>query len=550
MSSAEVEPAPAADQPAVGNDAGMFVRKSSGLVREMGIRDALSVALSGINPAIVVAIFFVYLSFASNADLTLPYIAAAILMVPLTFAYGQMVATMPRSGGDFVFLSRIFHPAVGAAVGIGFLLFTFLNLGANAVNVGTLALPEFARATGEALNSHALLTFSETLGHQSAQMISAAVVIVGCCLIAMRGAHVLARAMFWCFAVAVVALIILVIEGLTHSNGAFQSAYDSAHGAGAYQHVIAAAHANDVSIGGTASGFVKILPYAAIGFWGFTVGNYPAGEMKRPGRTYTWATLGGLFAGAAFLVVGWLAMKHLVGLHFLQSAAGLNGANSEALEHITGGAPLVTQYYADLVSGAVPKIIISGGFVIGGLMFVMAMVLISSRLLFAISFDRLLPERLADVNERTHAPTKALVVAMIGGLLFAYLTIYSTGFVHVTRNQVLIWAALFTIGSIAATALAYRRRDLYEASPKIIGGKWLGLEPITVIGAVSAVIQGALLVIAATNESISGGYDTGSIVTLAIVAFSGVFVYAISRAYFRRSTGIDIDLAMHELPPD
>jgi amino acid transporter len=549
MASTEVDPPPAADRSGAGN-AGMFVRKSSGLVREMGIRDALSVALSGINPAIVVAIFFVYLSFASNADLTLPYIAAAILMVPLTLVYGQLVATMPRSGGDFVFLSRIFHPVVGAAVGIGFLLFTFLNLGANAVNVGTLALPEFARATGEALDSHALLTFSETLTHQSAQIISAAVVIIGCCLIAMRGAHVLARAMFWCFCIAVVALILLVIEGLTHSNGAFQNAYNQAHGSGAYQHVIAAAHQNDVTVGGTVSGFVKILPYAAIGFWGFTIGNYPAGEMKRPGRTYTWATLAGLFGGAAFLVIGWLAMKHLVGLHFMQSVAGLNGANPAALEHITGGAPLVTQYYADLISGAVPKIIISGGFVIGGLMFVMAMILISSRLLFAISFDRLLPERLADVNERTHAPTKALLVAMVGGLIFAYLTIYSTGFVHVTRNQVLIWAALFTIGSISAVALAYRRRDLYEASPKIIGGKWFGLEPVTVIGAVSALIQGALLLIAATNESISGGYDAGSIASLAVIAFSGVVVYAISRAYFRTRTGIDINLAMHELPPD
>lgn len=549
MSSTEVgTPAPAGE--AASGTTGMFVRKSSGLVREMGIRDALSVALSGINPAIVVAIFFVYLAFASNADLTLPYIVAAILMIPLTFAYGQMVATMPRSGGDFVFLSRIFHPVVGAAVGIGFLLFTFLNLGSNAVNVGTLALPEFARATGAALHSHALLTFSKTLGDKSAQMITAGIVIIGACLIGMRGAHALARAMFWCFVAAVIALLFLIIVALTHNTGDLQSAYNHANGANAYSGVIAAAHKNGVATGSTFSGFIKILPFAAIGFWGFTVGNYPAGEMKRPGKTYTWATLAGLLGGAVFLALGWLAMKHLVGLQFMQSAAGLNGANPEAFEHITGGAPLVTQYYADLVGGGVPEVIISGGFVIGGLMFVMVMVLISSRLLFAISFDRLLPERLADVNEKTHAPTKALLVAMVGGLVFAYLTIYSTGFVRAQRNTVLVWAALFTIGSIAAVALAYRRSDLYDASPKIIGGKWLGLEPVTVIGAVSALIQGALLVIAATNESISGGYDAGSITTLAIIAFSGVVVYAISRIYFRSQTGIDINLAMHELPPE
>ncbi len=528
---------------------GLFVRKSSGLVREMGWRDAMSVALSGINPATVVAIFFVYLAFASNADLTLPYIVAAVAMIPLALSYGQLVSSMPRSGGDFVYLSRIFHPAVGAAIGVGFLLFAILQISQNAIFLGSLSLPEFFRATGEALNWNALVTFSGTLGNQSAQFITAAVIIVGGCVLGMFGARALSRTMFWCFTTAVVGLLIFVVVALAHSTSDFQSAYDSANGSGAYQNVISATGDQGISIGGTVDGFFKILPFAAIGFWGFTIANYPAGEIKKPGQTYTVATITGLVCGAIFLAIGWLAVRHMAGLHFLQASSALSGDES-LWGNLTGGAPTASQYYVDLVAGGLPSIIISAAFAIGGLMFVLAMVLIISRVAFALAFDRVLPEQLADVNERTHAPIKALVVAIIGGLLFAYLTIYSTGFVSMTRNSVLVWAFIFTVGSIAAVCLPFRRRDLYEGSPKVIEGKWFGLPPIAVIAGISALIQGTLFYIAATNTSINGGYDTGSILTLVGIAVVGLIAYAISRAYLKGSKGIDLSLAMRELPPE
>ena len=50
----------------------LFVRKSSGLVREIGLRDALSVAAGGVCPYVNVVVFYIYLAFVSNADLTLP----------------------------------------------------------------------------------------------------------------------------------------------------------------------------------------------------------------------------------------------------------------------------------------------------------------------------------------------------------------------------------------------------------------------------------------------------------------------------------------------
>ena len=213
---------------AAGDQGGLFVRKSSGLVREMGWRDAFSVCLSGINPATVVAIFFAYLVFASNSDLTLPYIVAALIMVPLAIAYSFLVSALPRSGGDYVYHSRIFHPAIGAMVGGAILVLFIVNLGANSVFVGQLFIPQFFSVAGDVFNSGGLTSFAETLGTSKfAQYVASGLIVVLGCAVGMRGSHALSRLMFWCFIAGVAAVAIVVFESLTHTTADFKSAYES-----------------------------------------------------------------------------------------------------------------------------------------------------------------------------------------------------------------------------------------------------------------------------------------------------------------------------------
>lgn len=532
--------------------AGLFVRKSSGLVREMGLRDSLSIALSGINPVAVVGIFFVFLVFSSNADLALPYVVAGVIMIPLTITYAHLVAAMPRSGGDFVYLGRIFHPIVGAAMGGALLLFFLLGLGSNSVTVGELFLPQFVGVAGSVFHWHALTSFSGTLATSKvAWFISSGLIVAIGCLIATRGAHALGRAMFWCFAIGVLAVLVMAVESLTHSNTAFQAAYDKHTLPGAYQGVIAAAKHAGIQTGNTFSGFLKILPFAATGFWGFTISNFPSGELKRSGRTYIKATFAGLGLGVIVMAGGWLAIRHLAGLHFMQSAAALNTQDPATFEKLTGGASTLTQSYADMVAGdPVSRLVMSGGFVVGATMFPLAMILVASRLIFALSFDRLLPTGLAAVSPRHHAPLRALALCLIAGLGFIALVVFSTGYVKISRNTVLVWAIVMTVAGITGMALPFRRRDIFEGAPKVISGTWLGLPPVVVISAIVTLTQGALAYYAATNNSISGGYDAGSVGYLISTAVFGVLLYLVSRTYLKRRKGIDLALAMHELPPE
>jgi APA family basic amino acid/polyamine antiporter len=538
---------------AAGDGGGLFVRKSSGLVREMGWRDAFSVSQAGINPSTVVALFLAFdLVFVPDSDLALPLIVAALIMVPLTLTYSFLVAALPRSGGDYVYHSRIFHPVWGAIVGGAVLVLFIVLLGANSVFVGQTFVPQFFVVLADVFNSGPLTEFSETMStSQFAQYIASALVVVLGCAIGMRGSHALGRFMFWCFVAGMIAVAITVFESLTHSTSDFKSAYDAHTHAGAYNGVIAAAKNNGVETGNTFSGFIKILPFAATGFWGFTIGNFPSGEMKRAGKTYLAATLGGLLVAVIILVVAWLGLKGMAGLHFLQSAASLSNVNPEAFEHVAPGASTATPFYTDIVtSSPVLRLLMSGGFVIGGLLFPLAMILCLSRVIFAFSFDRLLPKRLADVSARSHAPINALLLVLVIGLGTVALVIYSTGYLKVTRNGVLILATLMALAGVAGMALPYRRPDIFDGAPKIISGTWLGIPPVVVISAVVFLTQGFLVYYAATNESVSGGYELASISFLIGAAVLGLVLYIVSRIYLKNREGIDLSLAMRELPPE
>ena len=532
-------------------EAGLFVRKSSGLVREIGGRDAFSVAIGGVNPTTNIVVIFVLLAFASTADLTWPFLLGAVILVPLALSYAQLVATMPRSGGDFVYASRLIHPAAGAFVGFGLTL-TYLYLaGGGAALVGQLLVPQLVQTVGEAAHVHAFSTFADTLASSKWwQFATTALVVALAAVFVARGGRAVGRATFWLFGAGLIGVVLLVINAFAHSNDAFRIAYDSSTANNAYNNVLAAADKSGIQTGSTWSGLWHVLPFIALFYNGFTQNNLPAGELKRPAKTYLRATVMCLTAACALMVASWLALKHLTGINFIQAASGLSQGDPDAWQQATGGAPFTGNYYAEIIGSPVIRIAIAGAFTLGALINPIAVSFVASRVMFALSFDRLIPSRLANVSKRSHMPVNAALTAAAIVLLFAALTIFSTGFPRLARNALLMSLFVFLVGSLCAAILPFRRRDLYEASPRILSRSLGRVPATTVVAGLSLVIQGALFYSAATNDSISGGYDVGSVATLVGIGLAGIVAYVTSRFYLRRSMGVDIDLAMKELPPD
>ena len=119
-----------------GSEAGgppkLFVRRSLGLVREMSAGDAL-----------IGNILIFNLVIASITLLLIPWTfpgASLPLSIVLTFIPAAFLATvyvlfgvaMPRSGGDYVFISRTLHPAVGFAANFSFVIWNATTSGSTA----------------------------------------------------------------------------------------------------------------------------------------------------------------------------------------------------------------------------------------------------------------------------------------------------------------------------------------------------------------------------------------------------------------------------------
>lgn len=527
----------------------LFARKSSGLVREIGLKDALAINLIIVAPVTVYIFGATLLGIFPRMELVFPLVAAGVISLTLGLIYSQLVAAMPRSGGDYVFMSRVVHPAVGALVGGAFLVAFFLSIGFGSLFFAQVTFPFFLRAAGDALGIGAFNDFLETISTQTGSFVIATIAVLTAGVVSIAGARVATRVIFYGFLATLLAIVLFVIYFLTTSHEGFVDAYNAASSPGAFDAVQKGAAAAGQPPNTALSEYWLGIPLCILVYVGFTFAVYPGGEVKRAAKNITRAIVGSL--GLAILVVlaMWLSLKNVAGFDFLRSSAFVSVADPETYESLSPILPQGQEFWLLIADDPVSKLVCGIGFGVAALIQVIAYIFITSRLIFAMSFDRLLPTKLADVSRKTHSPVYAILIAVVLSLPFVYMGSYTTALTDIARNSILIFLLAFWITSIGATVLPFRRRDLYDASPKILGGSWGGIPVITALGSLSTIMLGAMIIVTATHEQISGGYTGLSVGTLIVTFSLGPVVYAASRLY-SRSSGIDLKLAMTELPPE
>src|SRR2546427_9439771 len=93
---------------------GTFVRKAPGLVRTAGPLDVLAYNINFISIGLLLTFMFLFMpSLYPGVNMYLSMLIAIIITVPTGLVYGFLSASMPRSGGDYVYVSRILGPALG-----------------------------------------------------------------------------------------------------------------------------------------------------------------------------------------------------------------------------------------------------------------------------------------------------------------------------------------------------------------------------------------------------------------------------------------------------
>jgi APA family basic amino acid/polyamine antiporter len=182
----------------------------------------------------------------------------------------------------------------------------------------------------------------------------------------------------------------------------------------------------------------------------------------------------------------------------------------------------------------------------------------STRVVFAAAFDRLLPEKVAELDERTGTPVNAMLLMVIPAVIVSLLYAYNVGgFISVTLAATQAIAIMYFGTAIAAIILPYKKKALFEASP-IAQMKIAGIPIITIAGVIFGGFVGFLLIEwffdpwLNTGGTPPGLYgislaNTNSVVfLLATYGLAALLYYGFKAR--RKNEGIDLDKVQAEIP--
>src|SRR5712692_932551 len=243
---------------------GLFMRKSSGLVRELGIPSAIGIALASVVVVNTFINFFAGLAGFARADMVIPLVVGALIWVVAMFAYKYLLGAIPRAGGEYVYLSRIISPAVGAVAGISLAVAFLYFLGSNA-NFVAQYLPFTLLALGSAFGSSAI----SNAGSQITSTTSIAIISV--CILLFLGVcstlsvRRVAQAVMALVVVQLAAYLAVLFLLLTHSHSDFIAALGSfSNHPNAYNDILSAAAKDKIPLGFSLTASLAVVPFMVL----------------------------------------------------------------------------------------------------------------------------------------------------------------------------------------------------------------------------------------------------------------------------------------------
>ena len=536
--------------PPAGDAAGtqdIFVRNATGLVRELNGAQQIGFNLIGSVPTVGVA---VSLFFAAAAFPRGNFYIATLITIPVvlafTYAFGLLTAAMPRTGGDYVLVGRILHPAVGLMSSFCLILALAWSEAFLATATVQLGVAPGLTVIGIVGKSKTLLDWGNTLvSNKNWQFAVGLGLILASGALIMLGWRWLKRVLTPLVLFSIGGLFVSVIVALFTSKHGFRTDFNSianplTHSTDSYAATLAGA-SKSASAGSGSSPLPLVGVLAAFAIFVYYT-SYIGSEIRQGAsrRTGHRMALAGL-ATLAILVVSIFAFYHSPGKAFL--IASYSGGYPKALGSAVPGYFVLTS----LQSGnTVLAVLLSLAFVAFWPAILAVTIIPPTRVLFAYAFDGILPTRISNVSRRG-APTIATACTTILFILvLVWATYITSNFATIFSYGVLVQLVSMGLVGVAAMAFPYLRPEMYRAS--VSNATVLGV-PIVVLAGAGAVISTIALWWIYIKYSYFGvGKPLGLVVWTggALVAANAFYLGA--RA-LRRRAGIDLGKVYAEIPP-
>nr|MDO8100585.1 APC family permease [Candidatus Njordarchaeota archaeon] len=509
----------------------LFAREATGLVREVRPLDSVifnMIAIIGVGPVG----FLTTLSLFPQANLP---VTILIFLIPAFFTfmtYRELSVAMPRSGGDYIYVTRVINPAVGfvgsvlawmgALLSLGFILYMFVIVLDTVLALGLAADPVVFILVGTVFL--VLMTLQSIFKSSGFKIFR------------------------YTFIIAAIFTAVTIIALLTVNLPTFIAGWDATFGVLGLSYanlpLVAAATPGEggavfstgFTLGATFMAVLFPMTYI-LGFGSTNVG----GELKDYKKSLTYALIVTLLGMTAFYLVLCLATFNAFGQDFLNAYGWLYWY----------GPPALKQYPPALIFfmnfGVDPTLLLLSaiGMLLWAYMMVPAALIIWSRYVFAWSFDRVTPLKFGDVSERTRSPVWALLTSVVVvwfGFIGSAFNLALVGTVYYI--SLYVWTAIVGISGIL---LAKRKKEIYQKS--LVRGTIAGIPRVTLYGVITAlyfIISIPLLFLYPTV--LIPQAPVGAIITLIAIAVAAFIYFNAKRR--NKAQGIDVEKIFKEIPPE
>jgi len=525
----------------------LFLRKATGLVRGWNVRDSLIYAVLSTNFVTLGLFTFTYAgpSFPTGQLLT-SVVISAILVSFLVVAYTGLITTIPRAGGDYVWQTRILGSGVGfvfAVTGWWFILWLWAPI------YGNILAIQFFEPLWATIGSPSGAAW---FGTNNGIFVVSLITIVLAGVLVSIGMAGYARIQKWCIYGGLIGFAVIVVLLLINSHADFIASFNQeASKLFGVNHAYAATNAAAIKAGyhAPALGFgplgatLLLVPNMMFFIlwpnWGASLYGEIRGasDFKRVFRGMFF----GLWITTALVVIFFLLMAKTLGWDFYQNA---NAA------FFNGTFPIPVWPYPFMFAGwlvhntafQVILILVMSLWFFG---WVGTLFLSSTRVIFAAAFDRVLPDRAAEVSEKRKVPLYSLILMLLPAVGLSAIYAYSTSFRTYTLDATLVIAVTYLFSAIAVVLLPFIKPDLWRASPasKV---KLFGVPIVPVSGVITIGLLGFCLIAWLVN----GNYfvnNPSSLIFMGAMYVLAIVLYVVARVV-RRRQGIDLGLINKEIP--
>ncbi len=543
----------------VGATAGLFLRRSSGLVRAFTWFDGFLYGVYADSIVVAAALTYAVCWPWNDANIPLGIVLVCLCFLPCFAVYAMLTTLMPRAGGDYVWQSRALGGIWGYILVFTPLLFgPWFYMASNVAPGATMVFAPTLITLGKLLNVQSLVGLAERLVTPVGTWWFYVLYVTFAGVVLALGMKFYARIQRWSFYIGMVGLITWVILLLSTSSSGFVQQFNDfmnntlGWGNGqAYQTILDMAKANGYTALPLAQTTFKssflIGPALAYTFmyiaWtGTLVGEIGGVNQFKNSMKMFWG--GNIFSMIVCAGFMWLLISRVSNEFFTSS-------NNLWITGATGDMPVAPYYGIFLMSlSKSPWVWL---WIVLGLncwfwIWPTNNMVASTRVMFAMSYDRMLPGFVARVSRRWGAPIIAISITYVGSLIMGYLYFF-TGFSKLTLDMPLMTSIAFCASTLAGTLFPYLKstKQIYADSP-ISKYKIFGVPLITVAGSLGLVYFAIMFYLYitdaryGTNSPLSAMYIFGAILISALIYFGYRF--------YRSRQGINTDLTYKEIPTE